>query len=170
MTISLYSMSVESFVSMLKNLSNLLDKGVKHAEAKKFDPSVLLQSRLAPDMHPLLRQVQIACDAAKNCVPRLAGQDPIKIEDNEKTIDELKARIAKTIDYLNSFDASAINGNEARELKIPAGPDRTLEFNGLDYLRFFALPNFYFHVTTTYAILRHNGVELGKRDYLSRSR
>jgi hypothetical protein len=166
MTISLYSMSVESFVPMLKNLSALLDKGVQHAEAKKFDPSVLLQARLAPDMLPLVRQVQIACDAAKNCVPRLAGQDPIKIEDNEKTVDELKARIAKTIDYLSSFDASAINGNEAREVKIPAR-DRTLEFTALDYLRFFALPNLYFHVTTTYAILRHNGVELGKRDYLS---
>jgi hypothetical protein len=126
---------------------------------------VLLQSRLAPDMLPLTRQVQIACDAAKNSVPRLAGQEPMKIEDNEQTFDELKARIAKTIDYLKTFDPAALNGSETREIKIPAR-DRTLEFSGLNYLRRFALPNFFFHVTTTYAILRHNGVELGKRDYL----
>jgi hypothetical protein len=165
MSNSMYAMSVETFIPMLGNLSALLDKAAAFAEAKKIDPAVLLQSRLAPDMLPLTRQVQIACDAAKNSVPRLAGQDPIKIEDNEKTIDELKARVAKTIDYLKTFDAAALNGSETREIKIPAR-DRTLEFSGLNYLRRFALPNFFFHVTTTYAILRHNGVELGKRDYL----
>jgi hypothetical protein len=165
MSNSMYAMSVETFIPMLGNLSALLDKAAAFAETKKIDPAVLLQSRLAPDMLPLTRQVQIACDAAKNSVPRLAGQDPIKIEDNEKTIDELKARVAKTIDYLKTFDEAALNGSETRDIKIPAR-DRTLEFSGLNYLRRFALPNFFFHVTTTYAILRHNGVELGKRDYL----
>ena len=165
MSNSMYAMSVETFIPMLGNLSALLDKAAAFAGAKKIDSAVLLQSRLAPDMLPLTRQVQIACDAAKNSVPRLAGQEPMKIEDNEQTIDELKARIAKTIDYLKTFDPAALNGSETREIKIPAR-DRTLEFSGLNYLRRFALPNFFFHVTTTYAILRHNGVELGKRDYL----
>jgi hypothetical protein len=165
----MHSVSVETFIPMLRNLSAFLDKAAAFAEAKKIDPSVLLQSRLAADMLPLTRQVQIACDAAKNCVPRLAGQEPIKIEDNEKTIDELKARIAKTIDYLSGFDAASLNGSESREIKVPTR-DRTLEFTGLDYVRTFALPNFFFHVTTTYNILRHNGVELGKRDYLAGGR
>jgi hypothetical protein len=165
----MHSVSVETFIPMLRNLSTFLDKAAAFAEAKKIDPSVLLQSRLAADMLPLTRQVQIACDAAKNCVPRLAGQEPIKIEDNEKTIDELKARIAKTIDYLSGFDAASLNGSESREIKVPTR-DRTLEFTGLDYVRTFALPNFFFHVTTTYNILRHNGVELGKRDYLAGGR
>ena len=169
MTISMYSMSVETFVPMLHNLSGILDKGIAFAEAKKIDPSVLAQSRLAADMFPLYRQVWIAADAAKNSVPRLAGREPEKFEDVEKTLDELKARIAKTIDYVSSFDAASINGSESREIKI-ATRDRTLEFTGLQYLQRFALPNFFFHVTTTYNILRHNGVELGKSDYLNARR
>jgi len=169
MTNLMHAMSVETFIPPLRKLSALLDKATAFAEAKKIDVAVLLQARLAPDMFPLTRQVQIACDAAKNCVPRLAGQDPIKIEDNEKTIDELKARIARTIDYLSSFDAASVNGSETREIKVPSR-DRTLEFSGLDYLRGLALPNFFFHVTTTYDILRHNGVELSKRDYLTSPR
>ena len=168
MTNLMYAMSIETFIPALRKLSALLDKAAAFAEAKKIDVAVLLQARLAPDMFPLTSQVQIACDAAKNCVPRLAGHDPIKIEDSEKTIDDLKARIAKTIDYVSGFDAASLNGSETREIKVP-GRNRTLEFSGLDYLRTFALPNFFFHVTTTYDILRHNGVELGKRDYLPSS-
>jgi len=169
MTNLMYAMSIETFIPALRKLSALLDKAEAFAEAKKIDPAVLLQARLAPDMFPLTRQVQTACDAAKNCVPRLAGQDPIRIEDNEKSIDELKARIAKTIDYLSSFDAASVSDAETREIKVPAR-ERTLEFSGLDYLRSFALPNFFFHVTTSYNILRHNGVELAKRDYLPSAR
>jgi uncharacterized protein len=165
MKISMYSMSVETFVPMLKSLSRLLDKGVARAEEKKFDPAVLVSARLAPDMLPLSRQVQIACDAAKGAVARLAGQEPAKFEDNEKTIDELKARIAKTIDYVSGFSAADLEGGEDRDVKIPLR-DRTMELKGLPYLQRWALPNFFFHVTTTYAILRHNGVEIGKRDYL----
>jgi uncharacterized protein len=166
MKISVHAMSVETFVPMLKSLSHLLDKGIAHAEAKKFDTSVLVNARLAPDMLPLSRQIQIACDAAKGAVARLAGKDPAKFEDNEKTIDELKERVAKTIDYISGFTAADLEGGEDRDIKIPLR-DRTLEMKGLPYLQTWALPNFFFHVTTTYALLRHNGVEIGKRDFLN---
>lgn len=165
MKISMSSMSVETFLPMLASLSTLLDKGVKHAGEKKFESAVLVNARLAPDMLPLSRQIQIACDIAKNGSARLAGQEAPRFEDNETTMDELRARIARTVDYLKSIPASAIDGSEDRDIKIPLR-DRTLEMKGLPFLRAWALPNFYFHVVATYAILRHNGVEIGKRDFL----
>jgi hypothetical protein len=166
MKISMYSMSVETFLPMLATLSTLLDKGLKHAAEKKFDPGVLVNARLAPDMLPLSRQIQIACDMAKNGSSRLAGQEAPRFEDNESTIEELRTRIARTIDHLKSIPASAIDGSEDRDIKIPMR-ERTLEMKGLPFLRTWALPNFYFHVVATYAILRHNGVEIGKRDFLN---
>jgi uncharacterized protein len=165
MKISMYSMSVETFLPMLGTLSSLLNKGLKHAAEKKFEPSVLVNARLAPDMLPLSRQIQIACDMAKNGSSRLAGQEAPRFEDNETTIEELLARVARTIDHLKSIPANAIDGSEDRDIKIPMR-DRTLEMKGLPFLRTWALPNFYFHVVMSYAILRHNGIEIGKRDYL----
>ena len=165
MKISMYTMSVETFVPALTRLSTLLDKGLAHATAKKFDPSVLVNARLAPDMFPLSRQIQIACDVAKNGSARLAGQEAPRFEDKEATLEELRARIARTIEYLKSVAASAFDGAEDRDIKIPVR-DRTLEMKGLPYLQTWALPNFYFHVVATYALLRHNGVEIGKGDFL----
>ena len=129
--------------------------------------AVLVNARLAPDMFPLVRQVQIACDHAKNSTARLIGQEPPVFEDNEQTLDELKARIARTIDYLRSARETAFEGAEDRDIKIPLPNNLALEMNGLQFLRDWALPHFYFHVVTAYDILRHNGVEIGKRDYLS---
>jgi hypothetical protein len=165
MKITMYTMAVESFVPVLTHLSTLLDKGLAHATAKKFEPSVLVNARLAPDMFPLSRQIQIACDAAKNGSARLAGQEAPRFEDKETTLEELRARIARTIEYLKSIPASAFDGAEDRDIKIPVR-DRTLEMKGLAYLQTWALPNFYFHVVATYVILRHNGVEIGKGDFL----
>jgi hypothetical protein len=164
MKISMYTMAVEQNVRMLNNLSGLLDKGIAHATVKKFETSVLVNSRIAPDMFPLSRQVQIACDMVKNGVARLAGQEAPRFEDNEQTIDELKVRVLKTVDYVKSVPEAAFAGSEDRDIKIPLR-DRTLEMKGLVYLRSFVLPNLYFHVTMTYALLRHNGVELGKQDF-----
>jgi uncharacterized protein len=165
MKISVQSQSIDIFTHALGNLSAILEKGAAYAATKKFDSNVLVASRLAPDMLPLSRQVQIACDVAKNSAARLAGIDPPRFEDNEKTIEELRARIAKTIDYLKGLPAGALEGSEDRDIKVPAG-ERSLEFKGLVYLQRWALPNVFFHVTTAYNILRHNGVEIGKRDYL----
>jgi hypothetical protein len=165
MKISVQALSVDIFTTALGNLSALLDKGAAYATTKKFDSSVLLSSRLAPDMLPLSRQVQIACDLAKNAVSRLAGVEPPRHEDNEKSIEELQARIAKTVDYLHSIQASALEGAEERDIRVPAG-ERTLEFKGLAFIQRWALPNVFFHVTTAYNILRHNGVDIGKRDFL----
>jgi hypothetical protein len=153
---------------MLKSLSNILDKGAEHASARKSDPAALVNARLAPDMYTLAQQVQIACDQAKDATARLTGQDAPQFENIEKTIDELKARIAKTIDYLQSVRAAAFKGAEDRKIIIPI-PENNMEFemNGLQFLRDWALPHFYFHVVTAYDILRHNGVDIGKRDYLS---
>jgi hypothetical protein len=161
----MYTMSIESFLPMLASLSTLLDKALAHATAKKFEPSVLVNARLAPDMFPLSRQIQIACDAAKIGSARLAGQEAPRFEDKETTIEELRARVQRTIEYLKSIPASAFDGAEDRDIKIPVR-ERTLEMKGLPYLRTWALPNFYFHVVTTYAILRHNGVQIGKPDFL----
>ena len=169
MKITMHSMSVELFTHTLSNLAAILEKGHAHASARKIDPAVLLAARLAPDMLPLTRQVQIACDVAKSCVARLAGQEPRRFEDNETSFEELRARIARTTDYIGGFQASALENSETREIKLPAG-ERTLEFQGLDFLRRWAIPNVLFHVTTAYDILRHNGVELGKRDFLSGAR
>jgi uncharacterized protein len=165
MKISMYTMAAEQNARMLGNLSGLLDKGIAHAEAKKFEAGVLVGARIAPDMFPLSRQVQIACDIVKNGVARLAGQEAPRFEDNEQTMQELKARVAKTLDFVKSVPAAALEGSEDRDIKIPLR-DRAIEMKGLQYLRGFVLPNFYFHLTMTYALLRHNGVELGKQDFL----
>ena len=166
MKISMYSMSLDTFLPNLANLSKLLEKAVAHATEKKFESAVLVNARLAPDMLPLSRQVQIACDIVKNGSARLAGQEAPRFEDNESTMDELLKRVARTIEYLKTIPAAAIDGSEDRDIKLPLR-DRTLDMKGLPYLKNFVLPNFYFHIVTTYAILRHNGVELGKRDFLS---
>jgi uncharacterized protein len=165
MNMSMYEASVPTFLHTLKSLKTILEKGLAHAEAKKFDPNVLAASRLFPDMLPLTRQVQIASDAAKSAAARLAGVDPPKYEDTEATIPELIARIDKTIDYLQGFKAAQIDGSEERTINI-ATPRGTFTFPGLTFLRHWALPNFFFHVTTAYNLLRHNGVELGKADFL----
>ena len=169
MKISVHALSVDIFTHALGSLSAILEKGLTHATAKKFDSTVLVNSRLAPDMFPLSRQVQIACDLAKNSAARLAGVEPPRYEDTEKTLEELRARIAKTIDYLQSIPAAALEGSENRDIKVPAG-ERTLEFKGLAFVQRWAIPNVFFHITTAYDILRHNGVELGKRDFLNAGR
>ena len=166
MKISVPAVSVDIFTQVLGNLSAILEKGVAHAAAKKFDPGVLVASRLAPDMLPLAKQVQIACDIAKNGAARLAGLEAPRFEDNEKTIEELRARIARTVDYLKGVPASALEGSEERAIRVPAGPDKFLDFKGLDFIQRWAIPNVFFHITTAYAILRHNGVDIGKRDFL----
>lgn len=168
MSISMYQASVPVFVRMLTNLDAILRKAQAHAEARKIDPTVLLQSRLYPDMFPLVRQAQIAGDTAKGCTARLAGAEPPRYEDTEASFAELYARIDKTIAYVKSVSAGQIDGSEERTVTIKLR-DRTLTFPGLAYLLHYALPNFYFHVTTAYAILRHNGVELGKPDFLGGS-
>jgi len=165
MKISVQNVVIGTFVPNLEHLVVFLDKGAAHATAKKFETSVLVNARLAPDMFPLSRQIQIACDAAKNGSARLAAQEAPKFEDKETTLDELRARVVRTIEYLKSIPASAFEGAEDRDIKIPVR-ERTLEMKGLPYLTSWALPNFYFHVTASYAILRHNGVELGKNDFL----
>jgi uncharacterized protein len=169
MKLSMHALSVEVFANALGNLSWILEKGAANAAQRKFDPAVLLGARLAPDMLPLTRQVQIACDIAKSATARLAGQEPPRFEDNEATVEQLLARIARTVDYLKGVPASAFEGSETRDIKVPAG-ERTFEFKGLAYLQRWAIPNVFFHVTTAYNILRHNGVDLGKRDFLRAGR
>jgi len=169
MKVSMHAMSVEVFTDTLGNLSAILEKAAANAAQRKFDAAVLLGARLAPDMLPLTRQVQIASDIAKNSVARLAGQEAPRFEDDETTLEQLRARLARTIDFLKSVPASALEGSETREVKVPTR-ERTLQFTGLDLLRRWAIPNVFFHVTTAYAILRHNGVELGKRDFLNGGR
>jgi uncharacterized protein len=168
MKISVHAMSVDLLANALGNLSHVLEKGQSHAIARKFDPAVLLSARLAPDMLPLTRQVQIASDSAKYGVARLAGVEAPKFEDNEQTFEELHARIARTIDFIKGVPAGALEGSEDRSIKVPAR-DRTLEFKGLEYLVRYVIPNVFFHITTAYAILRHNGVEIGKKDFLTGS-
>ena len=169
MKISMHAMSVGVFTHSLGSLSAFLEKGQAHAAQRKFEPAVLLASRLAPDMFPLTRQVQLACDLAKNSVARLAGQEPPRFPDTEASFEELHARIARTLDYLNSVPAAELEGAETRDSKVPTR-DGTLEFKGLEFLQHWAIPNVFFHVTSAYAILRHNGVELGKRDFLGNPR
>jgi uncharacterized protein len=165
MKISMRALSVELFAHTLTNLSVILEKGAASAAQRKFEPGVLLAARLAPDMLPLTRQVQIGADLAKNSVARLAAMEPPRFEDTETTIEQLRARIARTIDFLHSVPASAFEDSETRDIRLPSG-GRTLEFKGLEFLQRWAIPNVFFHVTTAYDILRHNGVELGKRDFL----
>jgi hypothetical protein len=166
MALTMHSASVPVFALMLRNMNGWLDKAVAHAEAKKFDPAVYLTARLAPDMLPFTRQIQIASDNAKGCVARLAGVEIPKFEDNEATLDELRQRIAKTLAFIESVPASAFEGAEARDVELPRRGQEPLRYKGEDYLRLFALPNFFFHATTAYALLRHWGVDLGKPDYL----
>lgn len=168
MSLTMYGATVPAFLQTLTVMTNLLDKAAAHCAAKKIDPAVLLGMRLFPDMLPLSRQVQLVSDFAKNTCGRLAGVELPKYEDTEKTIDELKARIAKTVDYVKSFKKEQIEGSDTREVTIPIGGKPTT-FTGEAYLVGFALPNFYFHAATAYDILRHAGVEIGKRDFLGRA-
>jgi hypothetical protein len=165
MSISMYQASVPVLVRGLTSLQAILGKAEAHAAEKQIDPSVFIGARLFPDMLPLVRQVYITTDTAKGCAARLAGVEPPKFDDVEVTFEDLHARIQKTIDYLKEFNAAQIDGSEERSitLKMRSGP---VEFTGLSYLLQFVMPNFYFHVTTSYDILRHNGVEIGKLDYL----
>ena len=165
MTISMYQASAPRFANTLKNLAAILDKAKAHAGARKIDEQVLTSSRLYPDMFALARQVQIACDTAKGAVARLAGVEIPKHEDTEKTFDELQERIAKTLAFIATVKAAQVDGTEDKEVVLKLqGND--VPFKGLQYLLGFAWPNFYFHVTTAYNILRHNGIELSKRDFV----
>lgn len=165
MSLNMYQASIPVFIRMLGNLSVLLNKAVAHAEARKIDPSIFVNARLAPDMLPLSRQVQIATDMAKGCAARLAGLEVPSYEDNETTFADLQARITKTIAFLQSVSAEQINGSEERIVMLKLR-GKEISFLGQPYLLDFVLPNVYFHITTTYAILRHNGVEVGKMDYI----
>ena len=165
MSISMYRASAPIFLQMLPALSGCLGKAAGYAAAKKIEPAVLLQSRLYPDMFPLVRQVQIATDFAKGTLARLAGQEPPKYEDTETSFEQLQARIQKALGYISEFKPSQIDGSEERDITLTLGT-QTRNFKGENYLVNFALPNFFFHATTAYAILRHNGVELGKGDYM----
>jgi len=165
MKMSMYQASLPVFIHMLKNLDAILAKGAAHAEAKGIDPEVLVMARLYPDMFPLARQVQIATDVVKGCPARLAGQEPPKFEDNETSFGELSERVEKTIAFLQTFKPEQIDGTEDKQVTLHMrSGDLTLE--GYSYLTGFVIPNFFFHVTTAYNILRHNGVELGKMDFI----
>jgi hypothetical protein len=165
MKMSMYGLASETFTGMLGDLSGILDKGAEHAAKARIDPAKLVKAKLAPDMYDLARQVQIACDHAKGTTARLTGVEPPVWEDSEQTIDELKARIAKTIDYVQAAAENAYEGAEDREITF-AVPGVTIVMTGLQFLKDWALPHFYFHVVTAYDILRHEGVEIGKREYL----
>jgi uncharacterized protein len=164
MEISMYNVTVPLFIKALSNMSAILDKAVLYAEEKKFDVSYLLQSRLFPDQFPFIRQIQVASDSAKGAAARLAGIEPPKMEDNESTVEDLKKRIEKTIDFLKTLTPEQINGSEDKKISIWFIPGKYL--TGLEYITEMVLPNFYFHITTAYSILRHNGVSIGKSDYL----
>ena len=165
MPFSLSAASLPVFEIGLNALSAVLDKTAAYAAAKKIEPPVLLSYRLAPDMFALARQVQVACDQAKNGAARLAGVEPPKFEDNETSVDQLKERIAKTVTFLKTLDAKAMDASTEREITFPLGQGKG-HMNGSDYLNHFVLPNFYFHLTAAYAVARHAGVEVGKRDFL----
>lgn len=165
MTISMYQASVPRLANSLNNLIHILDKAQAHVEAKKIDPAALIDFRLYPDMLSFRRQVQIASDTAKGVVARLAGVESPVFEDNERTFEELKARVAKTVAYVQSFTPSQIDGTEDKDIVTKRG-DKETHYKGMQFLLGHALPNVYFHVTTAFAILRHNGVEIGKRDFL----
>ncbi len=166
MSISMYSASVPICTTMLGNLSHCLDKAQAFVEARKCDPTALTQYRLAPDMLPFTRQVLIACDAAKNGIARMSGETAPTFEDNEATLAELKERIGKTIAFVKSVPPEKLDGTEAREITFPVGREATRTLTAEAYLKHWMLPNLFFHVTTAYAILRHNGVDVGKGDYL----
>lgn len=163
--LTMHAVTAPVFTRMLKNLSAILAKAEQQAKAKGYDPAVLLNDRLAPDMLTLTRQVQIATDHAKGCMARLAGHTPESIPDTDTNFADLQARLAKVIGIVEGYKPEQLEGSEDREITIKI-PNAELKFSGLDYVNGWALPNFYFHVTTAYAILRHNGIELGKRDFL----
>ena len=165
MTISMYQASVPRIINMLGNLSRIIEKAQAHADAKKIDPAAIIDFRLYPDMFSLCRQVQIATDTAKSVVARLAGADIPAYEDNERSFDDLKARIAKTIAFVETFTPAQIDGTEDKDIVTKRG-DKETHYKGMQFLLNHAMPNVYFHVTTAYNILRHNRVEIGKRDYL----
>jgi hypothetical protein len=165
MKISMHAMSHDVFQRALTQLLFVMEKGVASATARAFDTSVLVNARLAPDMLPFSKQIQLTSDFAKNSMARLAGVEAPKFEDNEVTMDELIARVKKTLDYVGSVSAAALEGSETRDIRIPLR-DRTVEFKGLAFLQHWALPNFFFHHVTAYNLLRHNGVDIGKRDFL----
>jgi hypothetical protein len=166
MSFSMSQASLPTFEIGLNALSAILDKAEAFAVAKKIDPAVLLNTRLAPDMFPLVRQVQVATDLAKNGAARLAGVEPPRYEDKETTIAELKARLAKTVAFVRSLDPKQIDAAADRQITFPLGPSNKGEMRGDDYLNHFVLPNVYFHLAAAYAILRHCGVEIGKQDFL----
>lgn len=166
MTLSLYAASIPVFKQMLTALSAVLAKGEAHATAKNIQPDALLQARLFPDMFPLVRQVQIAVDFAKGAGARLAGLEPPKYEDTETTFADLQALLTKVLAFLDTIKAEQVDGNEAREIVLLPGTDKEKRLSTQTYLLHYSLPQFFFHVTTTYDLLRHNGVEVGKRDYM----
>jgi hypothetical protein len=164
----MHSASAPVFSRILGNMLVWLDRAEAHAQARKFDPNNYLGLRLAPDMLPLSRQIQIASDGAKGCMSRLAGVEIPKWEDNEASLDELRARIRKTVAHVQSFSAAQIDGSDDRAISVPMRSGDALQFTGETFLKHFAMPNFFFHATTSYALLRHAGVELGKADFLGR--
>jgi len=168
MPLSMHQVSTPRFIHTLNALSAILSKAAAHAETKKIDPLALTSFRLYPDMFPLSRQVQIACDMAKGAAARLGGVEIPKYEDTEKTFEELKARIAKTIAFIQSVKPGQVDGSEEKAIVLKGGSGE-LKFTGTDYLLGFVYPNFYFHVATAYNILRHNGIEIGKNDFLGHS-
>ena len=170
MAISMHSASAPVFTRMLGNLLGWLDKAQAHAEARTFDTANYLSMKLAPDMLPFVRQVQIACDAAKGCMARLAGVEVPAWEDKEASFDDLRARVRRTLDYVASFEAARIDGSEAREIVLPTRHGEPLRMPGEVYLKHYALANFHFHATLAYALLRHAGVDLGKSDFLGAQR
>jgi uncharacterized protein len=163
----MYAFSVPVFVKTLGNLSAILARGAAYAEQKQFDPVLLVSMRLAPDMFPLLRQVRIACDFAKGAVARLAGEEPPTWDDSEVTIADLQARIARTIEFIERFEPARFDGAAARDITVTMRGE-PVHYVGLNYLAHVVLPNFFFHATTAYDILRHSGVELGKRDFIGK--
>ncbi|MGD1907994.1 MAG: DUF1993 family protein [Leptolyngbyaceae cyanobacterium] len=166
MTISMHRASIPVLRRTLKNLLSILEKGAAHAEAQSIDPTVLINSRLYPDMFPLVRQVQIASDISRRGVARLAGVEAPKVEDTETTFAELSDLLQQAIAYLDTFSPEQLEGSEDKEVELPVGRGESITMKGWPFLAFFVLPNVYFHVTTAYDILRHNGVEVGKRDFL----
>jgi hypothetical protein len=168
--LSLYELANETFPPMLRALSDILDKGAAHARAQKLAPTALPAARLAPDMYTLAKQVQLACSNARECVEQVTGREHKWFDENETTLDELKVHVAATIDYLASIPKSAFDGVEKKEIAIPL-PEEGLAIvmNGTQFVRDWGIPHFYFHVVTAYGILRHNGVDIGKRDYLARA-
>jgi hypothetical protein len=165
MKISMHAMSHGVFSKALTQLLHVMDKGVASAKTRSFDANLLADTRLAPDMLPFTKQVQLTSDFAKNSMARLAGIDAPRFEDNETTMDELIARVKKTLDFIDTVPATALEGSEIRDIRIPLR-DRTVEFKGLAFLQTWAIPNFFFHHVTAYNLLRHNGVDIGKRDFL----